>query len=797
MAQRRAFHRRGSDGSYSPITSITKPTAYWSGNLQVTTVDGAVSQADDLAQSDRENRVAYSETLSNAVWNKTGWPSTVSGATVTATAANDAHGIYQLITSAATVGTVYRSIYDIAYNNYQFAIIGNNQTATKAVVVDLLNGVLGTATGCTATIETIGTKRYRVILTYTAASTTIMAGMSFATAANNTTMAVIWNAAGTEKIDLYSASVQLGSVSAPWISPVYVATTAAPIYANSALENRVLYSENLASGASYWNYGSAVNLSATEFKENAAAAATHYVTQGSIPVVTGTTYRLKYRAKRGTGTRNTLVDLTWPTTGTSRLYVDLGTQAVVGTTGTSVAWITSTATADSEWTIIEGTVTAANTGNLTILVHITDASNTRAYNGDNTSSIHATAVEFKLASASPTYIPTTTTAILSSAFPATQGTAANRPILSGGDNRENRVLYSENLAAGASYWNYGSAVNISATEFKENAAAAATHYVTQGSIPVVTGTTYRLKYRAKRGTGTRNTLVDLTWPTTGTSRLYVDLGTQSVVGTTGTSVAWVSSTATADGVWTIIEGTATAANTGNLSLLVHITDASNTRAYDGDNASSIHATEIDFNVATSSSTYAPTTTYPIYPSINGNRVFVFNGTTHNLTTTLAVNPTGGMSGAVVVKPNLVSSGNFYIMAGYDTTTASRFVARLSINGTIVVGLFNGTSAYIQRASNNGAYSANEALVLSFIYDGGTSSSGIKVYKNGVQIDTTDSNGGSYTVPTAGAVLILGNGTGVTNWMNGSISEPIYVQGTYWSDAEHQAVVAKLMAQFGI
>jgi hypothetical protein len=180
----------------------------------------------------------------------------------------------------------------------------------------------------------------------------------------------------------------------------------------------------------------------------------------------------------------------------------------------------------------------------------------------------------------------------------------------------------------------------------------------------------------------------------------------------------------------------------------------------------------------------------------GNKVFVFNGTSSNLTTTLAVNPTGGMSEAIVVKTNSLAAAQRLISARSATSGDNRLTVNITTTGQLDVLVIKDMSNYIGRASAAAAIAINTPYVVSFIYDGGTTNGSIKTYINGTQVDASDTGTGTYTVPAAGATLSIGASVG-TGYTNGSLSEPIFVQGTYWSDAEHQAVVAKLMAQFGI
>jgi hypothetical protein len=175
-----------------------------------------------------ENRFTSSSDFSTAYWTKTN--TTATATTITASAGDALHSVRASVTNRPTVtpGSVVTLSVDIAYNNYQYAAIGDSaDVAWHATVIDLTTGTTAADTNATVTVQTIGTLRYRVNLTFTRTNGGTAA--PYVTLAKSSTsyyddVADKWNAAGTEKIDLYS--MQYRSAAA---SSTYQPTTTAPV----------------------------------------------------------------------------------------------------------------------------------------------------------------------------------------------------------------------------------------------------------------------------------------------------------------------------------------------------------------------------------------------------------------------------------------------------------------------------------------------------------------------------------------------------------------------------------------
>lgn len=185
-------------------------------------------------------------------------------------------------------------------------------------------------------------------------------------------------------------------------------------------------------------------------------------------------------------------------------------------------------------------------------------------------------------------------------------------------------------------------------------------------------------------------------------------------------------------------------------------------------------------------------------AVNGNRSLNFDGSNDTLATTLAVNQTGGMYFYCVINPSAVAATKVLASAWSSTTTNCRFEMFFTATGVVRVNITKDAyNHYIGRYSNAGAITAGQTVVLGFTYDGTTSATGIKIYKNGTQIDTTTASAGAYTVPTAGDPLYLGSNNGSPGTYNyiGYMPEAIFGQGSTLSDPNRQAIEAYLTTKY--
>lgn len=204
------------------ITASDNAVSAWasrSGAVSFAQATGA-NKPKQTRNDNLENQLIYSEEI-NAAWPLTN--ATESGNLITASAGSAQHYVRQ--NSGGVIGgQSYVLEVDLTYGNYQYLILGeDNDASVHLVVVDMVNGTLGTQTNCTATISTVSAGRYRITLTYTRTNNSNnQVKIAFGTASNNTTIPT-WNASGTETFTFNRAAFRSALADS-----TYLATTSAP-----------------------------------------------------------------------------------------------------------------------------------------------------------------------------------------------------------------------------------------------------------------------------------------------------------------------------------------------------------------------------------------------------------------------------------------------------------------------------------------------------------------------------------------------------------------------------------------
>lgn len=356
---------------------------------------------------------------------------------------------------------------------------------------------------------------------------------------------------------------------------------------------------------------------------------------------------------------------------------------------------------------------------------------------------------------------------------ATQATAANRPLLSGAGNEENRVVYSEDLSQSV-YTKSNTTVG-SNNKLTENTANTA--HLAYQPFPAVSGRTYTvaLSLRAA-GRDTGRVGLDVS----GNTGDQCDFDLTNGTVTPGADAINASISAPDSNGYRVVQFSVVGNQTGNRNVVLYL---NNGGSYTGDGTSGIEVGYIQVRDSSTSSTYIPTTTYPIIAGINGNRSLIFGGD-DSLGTSLAVNPTGGMWGWAVVRIASLSASQFPL--GNRASTANdRFSLAVGTNGLITARVTNGSSNYIGRVSNSGQVVAGALRIIFFTYDGSTNATGIKLFNGLTQVDTTSDTGGTYTIPTAGSNLNIGQGV-AANYLNGSLLSVGFAQGSIVTDADRIA-----------
>lgn len=342
----------------------------------------------------------------------------------------------------------------------------------------------------------------------------------------------------------------------------------------------------------------------------------------------------------------------------------------------------------------------------------------------------------------------------------TQATGENQPSLTRYDNRENRILHSEDVSqAGAGKWTYVNAVNISATEFRENAVndVHAIRNVTQ----VTEAGTYRFGCMIKRGTGSRNALIRLVGG--GSPTTVINLATGAVLFSSGYTSITV--TPVSDYYSVSILATLTAAS---IYFEVRMADGTNS-SYAGDDASSLHVTEVFLRPSLASSTYLATTTYPQYRGINGRSAVRFDGAASKMTSaaTLAdIMAAGAVTFFLVTKP-------------YDVSNAGQ--QNILIDSSTRFALYSGAGAstfqYYNYDGNHDntiaqAFTNNKITVFSGRHEGGN-------------IYLSQNNGADYSAASGDTDALTGTlimaKTGAFAYYNGDIAEIIFFNKVLPSD----------------
>ncbi len=282
----------------------------------------------------------------------------------------------------------------------------------------------------------------------------------------------------------------------------------------------------------------------------------------------------------------------------------------------------------------------------------------------------------------------------------TQGTDANKPILSRPDRVENLVTQSEVLSsvvrATVSANSTTNPVNGATTADTciEDATAASTHYC-YDAADMVSGLTYRLSLYAKpkertflavRFQAASGVLNDDT---------YFNLS-DCTVGTKGADIITATSTSVGSG-WCKLEMTAISSATGTGYLSYQIADSISNYSYSGDGASGLYLFGRQLQRSSMQPTYIATTTAPVYGSLTGRRMLTFDGSNDTMASTSLYSDIFGASAKTIFAVGHSS--------GY-TATQNILSDNAGSNGRLV---YHHGSGYIGLRNNDGGAVANAPL----------------------------------------------------------------------------------------
>ena len=211
-------------GAQTNVGSTAKPYFPTTDRLNVprlTYQNGGGGCPSLLLEKQSTNLVTYSEEFDNAAWtsasatvsaNSTTSPDGTQNADLIYPSISGSNlGLYQNTTGVTgVVGTVSCYVKSAGKN---WALLGTDNTSSKNVSFDLVNGVVGSvATGYTATIENVGNGWYRI-------TTTFQSGYSlsypFVGVADNTNRSV--TASGTNGIYIWGFQIEISSYPTSYI----------------------------------------------------------------------------------------------------------------------------------------------------------------------------------------------------------------------------------------------------------------------------------------------------------------------------------------------------------------------------------------------------------------------------------------------------------------------------------------------------------------------------------------------------------------------------------------------------
>lgn len=147
----------------------------------------------------------------------------------------------------------------------------------------------------------------------------------------------------------------------------------------------------------------------------------------------------------------------------------------------------------------------------------------------------------------------------------------------------------------------------------------------------------------------------------------------------------------------------------------------------------------------------------------------FDGSGDSVTTAATITPSTGLTVGMWVRPS--STGIVQVFAAkYEAVNAS--MQLIGNNTNIIFRIHQNKDVdFIGRVAS-GVLEANTWQYITATWDGSTSSSGIRIYKNGIRVDTSNSQQGSFTGINPNAITTTLGAQGMANVANGYMDEVI-------------------------
>jgi len=405
-----------------------------------------------------------------------------------------------------------------------------------------------------------------------------------------------------------------------------------------------------------------------------------------------------------------------------------------------------------------------------------------------------------------------------------QGADSTRPLITRGDNKENFITYSEQFSFSTAWDRTSypvSVVDNHSNDYLGNPTAAlmtasagvSRHGITWTNagtgnrfIRIAAGSQWIYEIELKAGTHSYawcGTSADSPW-----HGVSVNLSNGTFNGAGG-NLTNKTITSLGNGWYLItLTITATAEHLPDLGVwfATSANDASPPSAAVSAGTETLYLARARSRRVSADSDYIKTYTYPELMGVNGNKCSYLPKQSRAFSSTYYPTIAGGFSIAAVVRPSCLHTG--MITCCYDGTTAQRrFQFQLKVGGEIEFIIQNGSSDYIGRTTAASTYAANTTYILVATYDGGTASSGIKIYLNSVNQSTTDLSAGAYTVPgisTTDVEIGASSNTGNT-FFGGEICEVIFYEkelnsseaGRVYTSLETKYLTAPVFAEHNL